>query len=398
MRLEPAYAGSSTSIHERASLPGTVQINPERQQLIGVRTALAAKTGAVDTLRLPGRVAPDEARTYNLTASTDCWIRHVYPPTTGALVHKDEPLLAFYTTAFLSAAQAYMYALNTLDRHQASGTARDDQLNVISTQIRQAVESLQVLGVSDRQIEEMRESRKVPALVDLRSPVTGLVLARNASPGQYVGTGSELYRIADLSRVWVLADLFEKDASYARSARTATVHYQGHTISASVSRVLPQFDASTRSLKLRLEIDNPAYHLRPDMFVDVELAIDLPEAVAVPVEAVLDTGRSRAVFVDRGGGVFERRQIETGWRMGDRVAVRAGLQDGERVVVSGHFLLDSEARMHSIRSFGSTTPRPTDPICGMQVDPTDARFQLEASGTTVYFCSESCLRRFRSRS
>ena len=241
----------------------------------------------------------------------------------------------------------------------------------------------------------MRQSRKVPPLIDLRSPVTGIVLARNASPGQYVGTGSELYRIADLSRVWVLADLFEQDAQYARLTRTATVHYQHRKVSASVSRVLPQFDPATRSLKLRLEMDNPGVLLRPDMFVDVELATDLPEAVAVPADAVLDTGRSRTVFVERGGGVFERREVETGWRIGDRTAIRSGLAVGERVAVSGHFLLDSEARMRAVTP---SAPGAVDPICGMHVNPATARFRAEQAGKTTVFCSEACLRSFRSRS
>jgi YHS domain-containing protein len=158
--------------------------------------------------------------------------------------------------------------------------------------------------------------------------------------------------------------------------------------------VLPQFDPATRTLKVRLEAANPGFILRPDMFVDVEYPISLPAALTVPTEAILDTGLYRTVFVDVGDGYFEPRHIETGWRMGDRVEITKGLMEGERIVVSGNFLIDSESRLRTA-AMGLRDNAVEDPVCGMQVDPVKAGGQKsEYKGKTYYFCSELCKSRF----
>ncbi len=159
--------------------------------------------------------------------------------------------------------------------------------------------------------------------------------------------GTELFRIADLSRVWILVDVFERDASLVHADQPVKVELptQGKTFTATVSKTLPQFDNITRTLKLRLEADNPEFALKPDMFVDVELPLSLAEAVVVPAEAVLDAGLRQTVFVDRGNGYFEPRSVHLGSRVGDQVQVAQGLMPGERIVISGNFLLDSESRM-----------------------------------------------------
>ena len=403
MKLEPSYAygevpGGGVAKNADHMLPGTVKITPEKQQLIGVRVTTVDRQPVVHTLRVLGRVAPDENRTFRINASTELWIRKVYPPTTGSLVRKNEPLVAYYATNFLTAATSYMYALNTLDRQKAARMDSAAQLAITNEQIRQAIESLQNIGVSDVQIVEMAKTRKISDFVDVRSPSDGFVLTRNTSPGQWIGPGTELYQIADLSRVWILADLFENEIHYFRPGQKVRVilPHQQRLFQATVSDVLPLFNAATRTMKVRLEVDNPGFVLRPDMFVDVELPIQLPVAITVPADAILDSGLKKTVFVDRENGFFEPREVETGWRMGTRVEIVRGLEVGEKIVTSGTFLIDSESKLE-LAAQGMYTTLSKDPVCGIDVAMRKAeKTGLKAShgGKTYYFHSEDCRQKF----
>jgi Cu(I)/Ag(I) efflux system membrane fusion protein len=270
--------------------------------------------------------------------------------------------------------------------------------------MRQAVGNLLNMGVSESQMKEMARTRKAPDLVEVRSPSDGFILARNVTPGQYVSVGNELYRIADLSKVWVLADLFRNEADYVKPGMKVkvTLPNQKNVFSATASKILPQFDSVSRTLKVRLELDNPGYILRPDMFVDVEFPVTLPPTLTVPSDAVLDSGIRKTVFVDRGNGFFEPRQVEIGQSLGDRVEITKGLMAGEQIVVSGNFLIDSESRMKmaAARMQGTTKKsgeRVKDPVCGMEVDQKyskGAGLFIEHSGQVYYFCMPECKQEF----
>ena len=208
------------------------------------------------------------------------------------------------------------------------------------------------------------------------APTPSFIIARNVSPGQRFEKGTEWYRLADLSQVWILADLYENEAEYIRPGEKVqvTYPYQKRNFQATVSQVLPQFDPTTRTLKVRLEMANPDFALRPDMFVDVEFPITLPPAISVPVDAVLDSGLKKTVFIERGDGYFEPRQVETGWRLGDRVQVLNGLQPGEKIVVSGNFLIDSESRM-KLAAAGMYGEVSQDPVSRTYVERRQSRGQ-----------------------
>jgi RND family efflux transporter MFP subunit len=404
MRLEPVYADGGLPAPAAAAsvstLPaGTVHVNDARQQLIGIRVAAVVKEAAHGWLRTTGRVAPDENRLYRINASTEMWIRKINAPTTGAPVRKDEPLCAFYTTNFLTAAQSYLYILNAVDQLRAAKQDGSAQAASNNVQLRQAIELLQNLGVSDAQIIEMAQTRQASALVDVRSPTDGYILARNITLGQWAGPGTELYQIADLSRIWILADLHESEARATSPGMPVRVFAPNLklTFNARVSDVPAVFDAVTRLMRLRLEAENPRRALWPGMFVDVEFPIELSATVSVPSDAILDTGLRKTVFVAHDGGYFEPRPVETGWRFGDRVQVTRGLQPGERIVVAGNFLLDSESRMRTAAA-GIQAPA-KDPVCGMEVDRIKAKAAGRTSpyqGATYYFCSDQCKRKFDS--
>jgi len=203
------------------------------------------------------------------------------------------------------------------------------------------------LGVDETQLRELAQEGKYIPNIQVRSPVTGLVIDRGVSPLEKVVRGTECFRVADLSRVWILADVFNTDAKYIQPGMRAQVSLprQNKPIEAVVSDILPEFNAATRTLKVRLEMDNPQNAFRPDMFVDVDFLIPLPPAITVPASAVLDSGCRKIVFIALGEGYFEPREVVAGWLFGDRVEIVKGLAPGEQIVISGNFLIDSESRM-----------------------------------------------------
>ncbi len=392
MRLEPVYEGSAP-----AAPAGAIAVSPEKQQLMGVRVAPVEHAGFNHAFRTSGRVAVDETAVYRVRAAIDGWIREAGPNPPGTLVQKGERLASFYSPEFLSAQQAYLYALGALDRFQAAGRVTPEQTALTKTNIQQAADSLRNLGMGDPQIEEIGRDRKITQLIHVYAPISGFVLARSLSPGERFEKGTELYRIADLSRVWVLADLFENEARLFHSGASARVRYQAHSYAARSSGTLPQFDAASRTLKVRFIVDNPDLTLRQDMFVDIEFSVRMPLAVTVPSEAVLDSGVRKTVFVDLGNGYFEPRDVETGWRLGDRVQITRGLKPGDRIAVSGNFFLDSEARLKNVAppmpsTAGAATVK--DPVCGMEVEPGAAALQSEYRAKRYYFCSPECKKKF----
>jgi len=399
MRLEPVYAdgaGKPTPGSGGSPLPaGAVQINSERQQAIGVRLGVAEKVSGTRTLRTTGRVAPNENATYPLVSGVDARISEVRSPTAGTLVKRNEILASLYAPELLITTQGYLIALNNVERLT---TTDANQIETASRNLQRSEDSLRNLGVSEGQIEELRAKRQSSPNIIIASPVDGFILQRNVLVGQRVDRGSELYRIADLRRVWILADVYENQLPFIHSGMKAgiTAAQQNRKYDAVVSAAQPIFDEATRTMKVRLETDNPGFVLKPGMFVDVAFAIDMPATLAVPADAIVDTGLRKTLFVDRGNGFFEPRQVETGWRIGDQVEIVKGLMAGERIVIAGTFLIDSESRMKAAAQgvFGVAAK---DPICGMDVDEkrtAAAGRTSEYKGTTYYFCSDGCKKDF----
>jgi RND family efflux transporter MFP subunit len=382
MQLEPVYAGQAA-----APALGGVEVKRGPRRALGIRVGAAERSSGASTLRLLGRVAVDETKIYRVFAFLEGFIRDVSPHAAGNLVRKDELLAAYFTRDVLTAQQAYIYALNTRDRFEASGEKNDAQEAVTAQQVRSAADALLGYGVSEAQMRELARSRRSLPLVEVRSPAQAVVISRSVALNQRVERGAELYRLADIGKVWVLADVYEREAGYLKAGAAVRVRYQDHVLPARISDALSQFDPASRTLKVRLEMDNAGYLLRPDMFVDVELPVRLPPAVTVPADAVIDSGLRKTVYVEEADGEFEPRPVETGWRFGDRVAITRGLETGERVVVSGTFLIDSETRMRQADADRK------DPVCGMRVDPDNA-VKAERRGQTRYFCGEHCKREF----
>lgn len=419
MELEPVYADSVTSLAVSgvAALDGAVGINVDRQQLFGIRVATVEKTSRSEKIRVLGHVVPEDTRVYRITAGSDGFIRETYNDSVGELVKKDQKLATSYIGETLAVASGFLAATAAVP-----GAAGKDGNRTVSfpgavskqgvSSIQGYVDRLRNLGVSDVQIKQMADSRQLPETFDVVSPVDGFILARNITPSQHFDRSMEFYRIADLAKVWIVADIFGSEEQEFRPGTTArvTLQGQGKAFVARVSDIYPQVDPATRTLKLRLEADNPGFALRPEMFVNVELPARVAPGLTVPLDALIDSGREQHVFVERNRGIFEPRQVQTGRRFGDRVQILRGLTEGERVVTAGTFLVDSESRLRfnaqaplgqqpqeKVMPQSNNEPglavrsgQVKDPACGMKTDAAKAA----SAGKTLNGDSRRCKENF----
>jgi YHS domain-containing protein len=402
MPLEPVFADGAGAPAGGPTPPGAVTVGADRLQLVGVEREQVRARVLRDTVRLLGSVAADETRQYRITAATPGRIRELTGVTTGSMVEKGQVLGAYYAADMLLQQQ---YFLKLQETAQKTGTpARDVRIDWGAQSFQRGPQvnrqTLLNLGMPAEQIDEVEATRQPAPLVQLRAPTTGIVTARNVTPDQSFATGDRLYEFADLSRVWVLADALLGQQRFLLPGQRAVVTLpgSGERVEATVSQVLPRFAEETRTLQIRLEADNPGYVLRPGMFVDVEVPVEAGPAIFLPLEAVLDSGTRRVVFVEQAAGVFVPRTVATGRRLGRQVEIVGGLMEGETVVTAGNFLLDSESRM---RAAG---PAPAgaalDPVCGMEVDEAKARARglvVERGGGTWFFCSPECKGKFAAR-
>jgi multidrug efflux pump subunit AcrA (membrane-fusion protein) len=360
MALEPVYAEevSKSLLPSEDSMPETVQIDPASQHLYGIRLAKVERDTGKGTIRVFGRVAADQTLVYRVNLGTDGFVKETYNDAIGNYDKKDQHLAIIYSPEFLSVAGGY---LSANERGSGGyGTPKDNSVPSItqgaaSSQAR--ADRLRNLGMSDSQIDEISANHKIPENIYVVSPTDGFILSRSISPGVRFERYTDMYTIANLSRVWILAEVFGKDAEAFRPGARArvTLPDTGETFQAKVSNVLPEVDPATRFLRPRLEVDNPGFKLRPDMFVNVELTVSLPTGLSVPADAVVDSGMSKRVFVETSSNHFETREVETGWRLNDRVQIVKGLKEGETVVAAGTFLVDSESRLQIAANSGSSS-------------------------------------------
>jgi len=427
MQLEPVFAEAAGNAPSSSPLgqlpPGSVGIDGATQRLLGMRLASAEKSGATRTVRAVGRVVPEDTRVYRINPGVDGFIRQTYNDSVGVRVKKDQKLATYYSPEFLAVASGFLAAVQNVPGSVGKDGSRTVPFpGAVSKQgvssLQGYTDRLRNLGMSDMQIMHIAESHQLPESVEVVAPAEGFILSRGITPGQHFEHDMEFYRIADLSQVWVVAEVYEQEARDLRPGGTALIalNGDGRKLQARISDSLPQSEAGGGTVKLRLEVDNPGFVLRPEMLVDVELPIRLPEGVTVPLDALVDSGASARVYVEHGEGVFEPREVETGWRVGELVEIRHGVQPGERVVVSATFLVDSESRLKSPASSPSPAPatgKPaampgrmaaattvSDPNCGMPVDTAKATATgdtLTYRGATYYFCSRQCKHAFQNK-
>jgi Cu(I)/Ag(I) efflux system membrane fusion protein len=424
MPLEPVFVEDVKNGPTPSSLSqlptGAVSIDGPTQRLLGIRLATVERSSTTRSVRVLGRVVPEDTRVYRINAGVDGFIRETLQDSVGTQVKKDQKLATFYSPDFLSVASGFLAATERVPG--AAGNDGSRTMSFPGALSKQGVSSLQGytdrlrnLGMSDVQIKRMADNRQLPENIDVVAPADGFILARNISPGQHFDHAMEFYRIADLGRVWVVAEVSEQETSYLRPGGLAqiTLREEGRKLPARIANSLPQSETGGGTVKLRLEVDNHRFILRPEMLVDVELPIRMPSALTVPVDALVDSGAHARIYVEHGEGVFEPREVETGWRFGEQVEILHGIQPGERVVVAATFLVDSESRLKTPASGPTAWPkdRPAgtpahvaaaktviDPNCGKPVDPVKAAASgntFAYRGATYFFCSRQCKELFQ---
>jgi membrane fusion protein, copper/silver efflux system len=332
MKLVPVYADQDS-----ASAAGGVQISAQRQQRIGVKVGAVEIRDLSRTIRTTGRIAVDERRTAQIHTKFEGFVTALYVNFAGQTVRRGDPLLAIFSPDLLATQNELLLA-----EHDRSELGR--------TLAAAARARLHLWDMSAADIDRVIGTGKPMRDVIIRSPASGVVLIKNVVAGARVMPADTLYEIADISQVWALADVYESELPYVRTGGSAQVVIGGRTVAGRVTFIGPVLAAQTRTANVRIEVDNAAGLLKPGMYADVVLAQPIGRVVAVADSAVMNTGTRSVVFVARGNGAFEPRQVSTGAKVDGYYEIRSGLTPGERVVIDANFLVDSESRLESALS------------------------------------------------
>jgi RND family efflux transporter MFP subunit len=376
MKLEPVYADAETAAAEsgaKSETPGQskasccekkqvsmLKLSSEKMQMIGVQVGAVERMDGHRTVRAFGRVKPDDRKIYHIYSGIEGTVQEVMGIAVGSHVKKGECLGTFRAPDTRTTILGYLTAVDIVDRSIASGATNDSQLTIVRENVRLAADRLIGLSISQGQIEEINQSRSVPSTLRIVAPSDGVVIASSISPASKFEKNHEWYRIADLSRVWVVADVSPADANgFTPGAEVeiavADAGEQG-TLKGRISESLPQYDPATRTHKVRIEVENPRFALRPEMLVDVKLSVAMPKSLAVSEDSLLRSGVTATVFVEKSAGTFVPKQVEVGRKFDNRIEILSGLSEGDRIATSGLFLLDSESRMkQSAMASASTT-------------------------------------------
>jgi Cu(I)/Ag(I) efflux system membrane fusion protein len=315
----------------------TIDLSPERQQLIGVVFAKVGRRPLELSLRASGRVEVDETRVDDVVLKYDAYVEKLFVDQTGQRVKAGQPLLQLYSPELLSAERDYLVAL------------RSPSVPGSETLVRATEERLKLWNLGDAQIAALRKRGTAEARATIRSRVSGTVLEKNVVSGTRAMAGNVLYRIGNLGSIWVIADLFESDAPWVRPGQQATLTLPfagGMSLQGSVDFVYPTVDEKTRSVRARLAFPNARLSLKPGMFADVKIEVPLGTRLAVPDDALLASGEHRYAFVKRGEGELQAVEVKVG-ALGDYDEVLDGLSEGEEVATQATFLLSSEAQLRS---------------------------------------------------
>ncbi len=330
--------------HEMAS--GTVNVSPEKQQLVGIRTAVAEVRPLLKKIRTVGIVTYDETKVAQVFTKIDGWIEQLYVNYTGKLVQKNQPLFTLYSPDLVATQEEYLLALQAKDALASSSLPeiRQGSASLLEATRRR----LSLWDISEQQIDDLQRTRQPKKSLTIFSPISGFVIKKEAIQGMKVMPDKELYTIADLSTVWVSADIYEFELGQIHLGQRANItlsYFPGRAFSGKVAWIAPVLDEKTRTAKVRLEFPNPDFTLKPEMYTNVEISIDAGRKLAVPDEAVLDSGLRKVVFLDKGEGRFAPAEVKLGGKYDNYYEVLAGLSPGERILATASFLLDSESRL-----------------------------------------------------
>ncbi|MDP2318976.1 MAG: efflux RND transporter periplasmic adaptor subunit [Acidobacteriota bacterium] len=345
-----AQAGHSTPVAE-ATAPGPqrVLISPARQQTIGVRTAIVGHQSLDTTIRTVGAMAYDETRITEVHPKVAGWVERTFVDYVGKTVRRGQPLLTIYSPELVSTQHEYLLALRA--RGQLSKSAFAETRSGAESLLEATRDRLRLWDVSDAQVAELERTGQVQRTLTLYSPFNGVVLERNTYAGQYITPDTSTAKIADLSRIWVVAQIFEYETRAVKLGQEARIEFpygqSTRKLAGKITFIYPDIDPQTRRARVRIEFANPGLELKPETYVTVTIQVAGGHALAVPREAVIDTGTAQYVIVALADGYFEPRPVEVGAPVDAFYPVLKGLADGDRIVTSAQFLIDSETNLQA---------------------------------------------------
>jgi len=342
MEMVPVYEEAGDAEKQ----PDEFTVPIERQQQIGVTYATIEKRPLLYSLRTVGMVAFDKGRHWDYVARVEGYVNRLFVFSRGDLVGKDSPLMSIYSPDLLTTENEFVNLLKTQDAARASNQSAT--LESTGLLVAAARQRLRLWNITDEQITNLESTRQPEETLTLHSPFKGVVQDLDVDQGRHVSVGDHLVDVADLSVVWVWAQFYQDELALLKTNLPVTLTtsaYPGEKFNGIISVVDPFINSEMRTGRVRIDVANAGFKLRPGMYVDVQLDVDMGEGVAVPAEAVLPTGMHNIVFVDKGGGRLQPRFIEVGRKYGGFFEVKSGLKEGDRVVDSANFLIDAEAQV-----------------------------------------------------
>src|SRR5712664_1489349 len=349
--------GESAAMAPQESALVPVQLSPERLQSIGVKTGRVESKVVEDEIRVTGNVAVDETRLSTVQVRYSGQIQKVFADATYQYLRKGQPLFTIYSPDLVATEREYLVA-----RQNQQRVAQSTVLGVTegaASLLEAATERLKQWGVSQREIARLESTGEVQKELEVDSPVSGYITERNALPNLTVQPETRLYSVADLSTVWVLAEVLQNDLGRIKVGNRASLtvdSYPGRAFEGRVNFIYPQVDMMTRTARARLVFANPGLKLTPGMFVNVTLKVPMGKQLVIPASGVLQSGTRQIVFVSRGDGYIEPREVQLGARAGDDFVMLKGVKAGEEIVTSANFLIDSESQLQA--ALGSFVPPP----------------------------------------
>ncbi len=341
--------------------PPTVEIPTDKQQMIGVKIVEVSVRDLRKIIRTVGRIESDERKMATVNAKFEGWIEKLHVDYTGRYVRKGEALAEVYSPELVATQQEFINALKWARQNNISGSdeKRDTMKTMLSKDASSLVEAarqrLALWDISNDQIKKIEETGKPIRTLTLYSPVNGYVVQKMAIRGMRVMPGEKLFDIADLSTVWIVAEIYENELALVKQGQSAKIflsYFPGKEMNAVIDYVYPTLSTETRTAKVRFTLPNPGNQLKPQMFTNVEIAIPLGKKLTVPSEGLLDTGTRQVVYVDKGDGYFEPREVRTGLKVDGLIEILSGLKQGEKIASSAIFLIDSEAQLKGVKPLG----------------------------------------------
>src|SRR6266436_1144286 len=345
--------------------PGTAMVSPDKQQLLGVRITTVETRPLSKTVRTVGTITYDETKITHVHSKIEGWVEKLYANYTGKFVQKGQPLFTLYSPDLLATQGEYLLALKSHER--LAGSSIPEVRSGADSLVEASKQRLALWDISDQQIRDLEQKREPQKTLTFYAPNSGFVIKKDINEGMRIMPDKELYTIADLSTVWVDADVYESEIPLIKVGQQATInlsYYPEETFKGKISYIYPYLDEKTRTVKVRLEFPNSALKLKPDMYVNAKIKIDSGRHLAVPEEAVLDTGLRKVIFIDKGNGHYEPKEIKLGNKLDGFYQVLSGLKEGEKIAASSVFLLDSESRLSE--AMGAMAGMPGMSMAGMQ--------------------------------